>query len=145
MIYKMTYKTWFSKTFSYNNCEKLQSCISRHYRNLEGYGNWKFFITLHDLCVKKISSISEMVVQKLCQRKLDSYRNSLLKNNFKQFWFYRKIDQFSLTPVTFCWYEFMSGPIKALVSRPPQFHAHNSRRLVKNHHYMRLFHNICHL
>ena len=63
MTYEMIYKTCFSKTFSYNNCEKLQLSVTHRYRNLEGYGNWNFFITLHELCVKKISSISEMVDQ----------------------------------------------------------------------------------
>jgi hypothetical protein len=53
LIYHTIYNTWILKTFFYNNRWKLQTAISRHYRNLEGYGNWKFFITRLDLYAKK--------------------------------------------------------------------------------------------
>ena len=80
LIYHTIYNTWILKTFPYNNRWKLRTAISRHYRNLEGYGNWKFFVTLLDLYVKKISSNSEIVDQKLCEWNLNPYRDSLLNH-----------------------------------------------------------------
>ena len=49
LIYHTIYNTWILKTFPYNNRWKFRTAISRHYRNLEGYGNWKIFITKLDL------------------------------------------------------------------------------------------------